>query len=121
MHEIAEAAAVPHLLAYAHKLWPGLRQVPWTHAWGGRLAMTTDQYPHIHEPAPGVIACLGYNGRGVALSTAMGVQLAQRIRNPSAPFDMPITPMKTIAFHRLWPIAVRAAIARGRLSDMLGI
>jgi hypothetical protein len=55
------------------------------------------------------------------LSTAMGVQLAQRIRNPSAPFDMPITPMKTIAFHRLWPIAVRAAIARGRLSDMLGI
>jgi glycine/D-amino acid oxidase-like deaminating enzyme len=121
MHEIAKAAAVPHLLAYAHKLWPGLRQVPWTHAWGGRLAMTTDQYPHIHEPAPGVIACLGYNGRGVALSTAMGVQLAQRIRNPSAPFDMPITPMKTIAFHRLWPIAVRAAIARGRLGDMLGI
>jgi glycine/D-amino acid oxidase-like deaminating enzyme len=121
MREIAEAAAVPHLLAYAHKLWPVLRQVPWTHAWGGRLAMTTDHYPHIHEPAPGVIACLGYNGRGVALSTAMGVQLAQRIWNPSAPFDMPISPMKTIAFHRLWPIAVRAAIARGRLSDMLGI
>jgi glycine/D-amino acid oxidase-like deaminating enzyme len=121
MREIAKAAAVPHLLAYAHKLWPVLRQVPWTHAWGGRLAMTTDQYPHIHEPAPGVIACLGYNGRGMALSTAMGVQLAQRIRNPSAPFDMPISPMKTIAFHRLWPIAVRAAIARGRLNDMLGI
>ena len=82
--------------------------------------MTTDQYPHIHEPAPGVIACVGYNGRGVALSTAMGVQLAQRILNPSAPFDMPISPMKPIALHRLWPMAVRAAIARGRLADMLG-
>jgi glycine/D-amino acid oxidase-like deaminating enzyme len=121
MREIAKAAAVPHLLEYAHALWPTLRQVPWTHAWGGRLAMTTDQYPHIHEPAPGVISCLGYNGRGVALSTAMGVQLAQRLLNPSAPFDMPITPMKAIPFHRLWPVAVRAAIARGRLADMLGV
>jgi glycine/D-amino acid oxidase-like deaminating enzyme len=120
MREIAKPSAVPHLLGYAHQLWPALRQVPWTHAWGGRLAMTTDQYPHIHEPAPGVIACVGYNGRGVALSTAMGVQLAQRILNPSAPFDMPISPMKPIALHRLWPMAVRAAIARGRLADMLG-
>jgi glycine/D-amino acid oxidase-like deaminating enzyme len=121
MREITTAAAVPHLLAYAHELWPALRPVPWTHAWGGRLAMTTDQYPHIHEPASGVIACLGYNGRGVALGTAMGVQLAQRILKPSAPFDMPVSPMQTIAFHSLWPVAVRAAIARGRLCDALGI
>jgi glycine/D-amino acid oxidase-like deaminating enzyme len=121
MREISKAAAVPHLLRYAHKLWPALEGVPWSHAWGGRLAMTTDQYPHIHEPARGVIACLGYNGRGVAMSTAMGVQLAQRIVNSSAQFDMPISPMKAIAFHPLWPIAVRAAIAQGRLSDMLGI
>jgi len=83
--------------------------------------MTADQYPHIHEPAPGVIACLGYNGRGVALSTAMGVQLAQRLLNPSAIFDMPITPMKPIPFHGFWPVAVGAAIARGRLADMLGV
>jgi glycine/D-amino acid oxidase-like deaminating enzyme len=121
MREIAKAAAVPHLLEYAHTLWPALRQVPWTHAWGGRLAMTTDQYPHIHEPAPGVISCLGYNGRGVAMSTAMGVRLAQRLLNPSAPFDMPITTMKAIPFHGLWPVAVGAAIARGRFTDMLGV
>jgi glycine/D-amino acid oxidase-like deaminating enzyme len=121
MREIAKAAAVPHLLGYANTLWPALREVPWTHAWGGRLAMTTDQYLHIHEPAPGVISCLGYNGRGVALSTAMGVQLAQRLLNPSAPFDMPISRMKTMAFHRLWPVAVGAAIARGRLTDTLGV
>jgi glycine/D-amino acid oxidase-like deaminating enzyme len=120
MREIAKADAVPHLLAYAHTLWPALRTVPWTHAWGGRLAMTTDQYPHIHEPAPGVICCLGYNGRGVALSTAMGIQLAQRLLNPSARIDMPISPLKTIALHRLWPVAVAAAIARGRLTDRLG-
>jgi glycine/D-amino acid oxidase-like deaminating enzyme len=120
MREIDKPGAVPHLLNYARTLWPGLRQVPWTHAWGGRLGMTTDQYPHIHEPAPGVIACVGYNGRGVAMGTAMGVQIAQRIMNPAAPFDMPVSPMHPIALHRLWPLAVRAAIARGRLADRLG-
>ena len=30
MREIAKAAAVPHLIGYAHALWPALRQVPWT-------------------------------------------------------------------------------------------
>jgi glycine/D-amino acid oxidase-like deaminating enzyme len=121
MREIARPAAVPHLLAYAHTLWPALRAVPWTHGWGGRLAMTPDHYPHIHQPAPGVIVCLGYNGRGVALSTAMGVQLAQKILDPSGRFDMPISPMKRIALHRLWPLAVRAVIAQRRVGDRLGI
>jgi hypothetical protein len=48
------------------------------------------------------------------------VQLAQRLLNPSARLDMPISTMKTIPFHRLWPVAVGAAIARGRLTDILG-
>lgn len=118
--EIASTSAIPHLLTYAEKLWPGLRGVAWTHAWGGRLAMTRDQYPHIHEPARGVIACLGYNGRGVAMATTMGAQIAKRILDPAGGFDMPITGMKTIGLHALWPLAVRAAIARGRMADLLG-
>jgi glycine/D-amino acid oxidase-like deaminating enzyme len=85
------------------------------------LAMTADHYPHIHEPAAGVLICLGYNGRGVAMGTAMGAQLARRIMNPSAQFDMPITDMKSIRFHALWPLAVRAVIVHGRVSDFLGI
>ena len=121
MREVSATAALPHLLAYARRLWPALEQTSWTHAWGGRLAMTEDQYPHIHEPAEGVWVCLGYNGRGVALSTAMGSQLANRISDPAARFDMPITDMRTIRLHPLWPLAVRAAIAHGRLRDFLGI
>jgi glycine/D-amino acid oxidase-like deaminating enzyme len=121
MREIAATSAIPHLLAYARTLWPALAETQWTHAWGGRLAMTPDHYPHIHEPAEGVLACLGYNGRGVAMGTAMGAQLARRILNRSAEFDMPITGMRGIRLHALWPLAVRAAIAHGRLSDFLGI
>jgi glycine/D-amino acid oxidase-like deaminating enzyme len=121
MREIDAAAAIPHLLAYARKLWPMLGSIEWTHAWGGRLAMTRDHYPHVHEPAQGVLACLGYNGRGVALATAMGSQLAQRLSKPSVPIDMPITTIKTIGLHALWPIAVCAAIAHGRVRDYLGV
>jgi glycine/D-amino acid oxidase-like deaminating enzyme len=121
VREISSTASIPYLLRYARALWPALAQTPWTHAWGGRLAMTPDHYPHVHEPADGVLICLGYNGRGMAMGTAMGAQLAGRIMNPSSEFAMPITGMNSIPLHALWPLAVRAAIAHGRLSDFLGI
>jgi glycine/D-amino acid oxidase-like deaminating enzyme len=118
--EVTSTSAIPHLLRYAETLWPGLQDVPWTHAWGGRLAMTRDHYPHIHEPARGIVMCLGYNGRGVAMATTMGALIAQRLIDPSADFDMPITPLKPIPLHAGWPLAVRAAIVSGRLKDYFG-
>jgi glycine/D-amino acid oxidase-like deaminating enzyme len=120
MREIHCVGAIPHLLAYARKLWPVLAGVRWTHAWGGRLAMTRDHYPHVHEPAPGVVVSVGYNGRGVAMATAMGAQLARRIMQPDVPIDMPVTDMKTIALHPFWPAGVKAAILYKRMSDFLG-
>jgi len=119
--EIVSPGDVPYLAAHAERLWPALRGVAWTHAWGGRLGMTRDHYPHIHEPARGVIACLGYNGRGVAMATAMGAEVARRIIDPAGEIDMPITGLKPIGLHAAWPLAVRAAIARGRLHDWLGL
>jgi glycine/D-amino acid oxidase-like deaminating enzyme len=121
MREIRETTSIPHILAYAARLWPGLRDVEWTHAWGGRLAMTRDQYPHVHEPAPGVSICLGYNGRGVAMATTMGARLARHILNPADGFDMPITRIAPIRLHALWPWAVRGAILRGRVTDFMGL
>jgi len=121
MREIDSVASIAHLTAYARRLWPILDAVRWTHAWGGRLAMTRDHYPHVHEPARGVLICLGYNGRGVAMATTMGARLARRITHADEPFDMPITDMKTIALHPFWPMAVKAAILHGRVSDFLGI
>jgi glycine/D-amino acid oxidase-like deaminating enzyme len=121
MQEVSDVAAVKHLLAYAEQLWPDVGPLSWTHAWGGQLAMTTDHYPHVHEPAPGVMICLGYNGRGVALSSAFGAMLAARIANPQTRFDMPITDIRAIPLHAFWRTGVRVAIARGRLLDWLGL
>jgi glycine/D-amino acid oxidase-like deaminating enzyme len=120
MQEIQSAADIPHIVKYARRLWPGLKDHRFTHGWGGRLGFTADQYPHVHEPADGVLVCLGYSGRGVALGTALGAALAQRIGEPEKDFPMPITALKPIPFHGYWPISVPAAILIGRVADALG-
>jgi glycine/D-amino acid oxidase-like deaminating enzyme len=122
MHWISNPSAVAYLLRYAIRLWPALRGVGWTHGWNSRLAMTADHYPHVHEPGPGALVYLGCNGRGVALATAMGQQLAKRlIGGETAEIDMPITSIKPIRFHSLWPLAVRSVVLQGRIRDRLGL
>ena len=122
MKWIRDANAVAYLMRYAERLWPALRGTSWTHGWNSRLAMTSDHYPHVHEPAPGVLAYLGCNGRGVALASAMGQQLAKRlIGGESAEIDLPISAIRPIRFHAAWPIGVRSAVLAGRVRDRLGL
>ena len=107
---------------YAERLWPVMKGIRWTHGWNGQLAITLDHYPHIHEPAPGVTVCLGYNGRGVAMASAMGPQLAKRILGGRQDeIDMPITDLKPVPFHALWRTGVAARITYGRIRDYLHI
>jgi glycine/D-amino acid oxidase-like deaminating enzyme len=122
MQWIRDPYAVAYLMRYAARLWPALRGVRWTHGWNSRLAMTADHYPHVHEPGSGALIYLGCNGRGVALATAMGKQLARRlIEGGTAEIDMPMTTPKPIRFHALWPVAVRSVVLYGRIRDRLGL
>jgi len=122
MRWISDPSAVSYLARYAARLWPALAGTRWTHGWNSRLAMTADHYPHVHEPGPGALVYLGCNGRGVALATAMGQQLAKRlIGGGAAGIDMPITMPKPIRFHALWPVAVRSVVLYGRIRDRLGL
>jgi glycine/D-amino acid oxidase-like deaminating enzyme len=119
---VADPAAMRFLMRYTHRLWPQLRPYRFTHGWNGQLAVTMDHYPHVHEPAAGVHVCLGYNGRGVAMSTAMGAELARRvIGGQAAAIDMPITDLRLIPFQGLWRTAVAARITYGRIRDYLHI
>jgi len=84
--------------------------------------MTADHYPHVHEPRPDALIYLGCNGRGVALATSMGEQLARRlIEGGAAQFDMPVTGLKPIRLHALWPLAVKSVVLYGRIRDRLGL
>ncbi len=120
--DIVRPEQLSYLIDYAIRLWPGLRGVRWTHGWSGQLALTADHYPHVHEPEETVLACLGYNGRGVAMSTAMGAELARRaIGGHAAEIAMPITGIRQIPLHGLWKPAVQARVAYGRIRDLLRI
>ncbi len=110
------------LVAYAARLWPFIDKPRWSHGWNGQLAITTDHYPHLHEPARNVIACLGYNGRGIAMGTAMGAEIARRITGtPAAELDMPVSPIRPIPFHRFWRVGAATRIAYGRARNALKI
>ena len=122
MRWIRDPSAVNYLMRYAVRLWPALRGISWTHGWNSRLAMTADHYPHVHEPGPGALVYLGCNGRGVALATAIGQQLARRlIEGEVARIDLPITALKPIRFHALWPGAVKSVVLYGQIRDRLGL
>jgi glycine/D-amino acid oxidase-like deaminating enzyme len=122
MRWIRNASDVSYFIRYAERLWPQLKGVAWTHGWNSRLAITADHYPHVHEPAENLLISLGCNGRGVALSTAMGAQLTRRlIGGIKAEIDMPVTGIKPIPMHAFWPLGVTAAVLAGRVRDRLGI
>jgi glycine/D-amino acid oxidase-like deaminating enzyme len=118
----AEPADYQPLVDHALRLFPMLKGVRWTHAWNGRLAMTTDELPHLHAPAPGVHVGLGYNGRGVAMATAMGRLLAERVTGkPDAELALSVTDIRPIAFHALWPIGAHLRLAYASIAERLGL
>ncbi|WP_088559393.1 NAD(P)/FAD-dependent oxidoreductase [Arboricoccus pini] len=108
------------LTDYAIRLWPTLKDVRWTHFWNGQLAITQDHYPHLHEPAPGLIAALGYNGRGVAMATATGAEVARRLTGTGLDeLCLPVSPITTYPFHRFWPLGVTIRLWWGAMRDRL--
>ena len=110
-----------HLMGYAARLWPALARAEWTHWWNGQFALTPDFYPRLHAPAPNLLIALGYSGRGVALATAMGAQVARAATGaPLETLALPVTPIPHVHLHALWPVGVSARVAYGRLRDRFG-
>jgi glycine/D-amino acid oxidase-like deaminating enzyme len=58
-------------------LHPQIGEVTWEYFWWGDLDMQQRTIPRLFELAPGVIASLGYSGRGVPTGTMMGTVLAE--------------------------------------------
>lgn len=85
----------------AVRIFPQLSGVRWEYNWGGNIAMTMDALPHIHQVAPGLLAAIGCNGRGVAMGTVMGRVLSEFITDPSKEPDVAISPVKPIWLRQL--------------------
>jgi glycine/D-amino acid oxidase-like deaminating enzyme len=109
-----------HLVRMVEDLFPALRGVSYEYHWSGRVALTRDYLPHLHEPVPGLLAFLGCNGRGVGLGTAMGAAIGRHFLSPDlAPLPFPITRIRPIPCHGLQRLYVAAVIGYYRLLDLL--
>jgi glycine/D-amino acid oxidase-like deaminating enzyme len=109
-----------HLVSAMARLFPLLAGIPIERRWFGRVALTPDHLPHIHEPEPGLLSVAGCQGRGVGLMTALGPRLAAyaKDRDPEA-LPLPLTPIRPIPFHRFRRLGVATAIGWYRTLDAM--
>ncbi len=107
------------LVAAMHRLFPDTRGLAIQHRWSGQVALTLDGIPHIHEPEPGLLVGIGYNGRGIAMATAMGRWLAAKALDGTAP-PLPMTAIAPIPFHQFRKPGIQAGIAWAWLRDRMG-
>jgi glycine/D-amino acid oxidase-like deaminating enzyme len=109
-----------HLEMMIGLLFPQLKGVRCEFYWSGRIALTRDHVPHVHQPAPGLTVFLGYNGRGVAMATTLATLVAKNIIAPADnPLPLPITDIRPIPLHSLHRIYATAVMQTYRLSDSL--
>jgi len=103
-----------------HSLLPEAGEIDFEYAWNGKVAITPDHYPHLHELAPGLLAGLGFNGRGVAMATMMGKILADRMLETAQPeFEFPNMTPRPLPLHFMRGAAVTATRAYYRFRDAL--
>jgi len=69
------------------EIFPHLRDVELTHAWGGTLAITMKRLPHLARLAPNVLSASGYSGHGVGNAVQAGLLMAEAVRGQSSGFD----------------------------------
>ena len=110
-----------HLERSLALLFPQLGPLAFEYRWAGRIAITRDFMPHVHEPAPGLTLALGCNGRGIALCTSLGQQLAGRLCDSHAEFVYPVTPLQRLPLHGLQRFYIGAGVAWYSLLDRLNI
>jgi glycine/D-amino acid oxidase-like deaminating enzyme len=95
--------------ARLQKLWPEIGEVKFDYVWNGYVGMTTDFLPRIHQLGPDAYAWAGCNGRAVALSIAIGQELAKAAQGVPAqdlalPFTKPLPYVAHGLLRRLAPL-----------------
>ena len=107
-----------HLESVIGLVFPQLKGTRCEFRWSGRVALTRDHLPHVHRPAPGLTIFLGYNGRGIAMATALGTLVAANLTAADAnPLPLPITEIRPIPLHSLHRVYATAILQMYRLSD----
>ncbi|MCO5145764.1 MAG: FAD-binding oxidoreductase [Aquamicrobium sp.] len=68
-----------HIRRQITEIYPALKDVEITHAWGGYVGITLPRTPFVREVMPNVISAGGYSGHGVMLSNFVGRLYAETV------------------------------------------
>ncbi|WP_273505623.1 NAD(P)/FAD-dependent oxidoreductase [Fulvimarina manganoxydans] len=68
-----------HIRTQIAEVYPRLKDVRLTHAWGGNVAITMKRMPYVRRLSPTMTTIGGYSGHGVLLSNFAGRLFAERL------------------------------------------
>jgi glycine/D-amino acid oxidase-like deaminating enzyme len=93
---------------------------PLEYSWSGMAAVEPDFLPHLVDLGPGLIAGFACNGRGIAMTIAMGRVLADWAGGANAKdLPLPFAPPSPIPFHSLMRHAPNVLLPLSILRDRL--
>ena len=95
---------------------PDLPQI--AYAWSGMAAVSPDFLPRLVDLGPGLVAGFACNGRGIAMTTAMGRELAAWAAGADlSDLALPVVAPAPLPFHRLLSHAPNALLPWSMLRD----
>ncbi|MGC9419140.1 MAG: NAD(P)/FAD-dependent oxidoreductase [Rhodovulum sp.] len=99
--------------------FPELGEPKMTHVWSGYLSMNWDRFPRVHQLGQDGWAWVGCNGRGVALGTALGREMARAVagEDPRG-LALPVTEPQVFPYHGLLTRTAPAYLAWLRRKDL---
>jgi len=78
--------------------YPELGKVEWEMHWTGCIDFTPDHLMRLFEPAPGLVAVTGYNGRGNTTGTVIGRAFAEfLLKGEADSLPIPFSPMSGVS------------------------
>ena len=98
--------------------FPQLPDARFSHIWCGYVGITTDFFPRFHQLGPNYIGFTGYNGRGLALTIPLGIELAKALTGAGQDdLAIPLTAPRQIPFHAIGKRVAPLALAKYRYRD----
>lgn len=77
-----------HIRRQIAEIYPALKDIEMTHAWGGSVGITMNRQPFAREVMPGVVSVAGYSGHGVMLSNYCGTLFAKSVLGDTTELEL---------------------------------